>query len=448
MKRLGFAFLGLLACGEVRVTPSNPGTDDAGTDDAGTTPGPLLPGASNQLLGDPILDLDILFVIDNSQSMEDKQRELSTELPALLNSLRRGVESPLDLHIGVTSTDVGAGDFNITACNNEGDNGILQINTNAGCSLNSDRYIAQNGMSANFSGQIEDVFSCISNLGVSGCGFEQPLEAMLRALDGTNPSNDGFMRPEAMLAVVLLTDEDDCSTANEEMFDTDFALDNPDSILGSLSSFRCFEFGVVCDPDNPRTTGAKIDCRSREDSEYMHPVGEYEEFLGGLKDSGGKVVFTAIAGVGNVSVGPVPDTMGTRLNSVCGMGAAEGAVPAVRIAELSKRMGMPPVSNICNAVGNSMNGIGSVVNTMMSGSCLTRPNGNCRILDIENFGQSDEKVVSELPDCDTSTTDSCFRLEPNIAQCGAGGMQVIVERRGSSIPAANTSTVASCSDPL
>ena len=75
------------------------------------------------------------------------------------------------------------------------------------------------------------------------------------------------------------------------------------------------------------------------------------------------------------------------------MGPAEGVVPAVRFAGLSKQLGMPPVNNIFSSVDNSLNGIGSFVNTMTSGRFLSRPIGNCRILDVANFGYSDEKLA-------------------------------------------------------
>jgi len=47
---------------------------------------------------------------------------------------------------------------------------------------------------------------CVSAVGVTGCGIEQPLEAMRSALE-----TPGFHRDNAVLAVVIVTDEDDCS---------------------------------------------------------------------------------------------------------------------------------------------------------------------------------------------------------------------------------------------
>ena len=67
----------------------------------------------------------------------------------------------------------------------------------------------------NYTGSIEDVFRCIAPLGDVGCAFEQPFGADARAgrrRDGTPPAeNQGFLRDDARLAIVMLTNEDDCS---------------------------------------------------------------------------------------------------------------------------------------------------------------------------------------------------------------------------------------------
>ena len=49
-------------------------------------------------------------------------------------------------------------------------------------------------------------------------GFEQPLEAMYRALLDPEKLNQGFLREDAFLAVIIISDEDDCSTEDNRMF--------------------------------------------------------------------------------------------------------------------------------------------------------------------------------------------------------------------------------------
>jgi len=50
--------------------------------------------------------------------------------------------------------------------------------------------------------------ACIAAVGTHGCGIEQPLEAMRVALDMPD-----FHRDDAVLGVIIVTDEDDCSHA-------------------------------------------------------------------------------------------------------------------------------------------------------------------------------------------------------------------------------------------
>jgi len=78
----------------------------------------------------------------------------------------------------------------------------------------------------NYKGKIEDVFTCIATLGESGCGFEQPFAAITRALgvDGRGAApyeSASFLRVDAALAIILLTNEDDCSASEGvPLFDT------------------------------------------------------------------------------------------------------------------------------------------------------------------------------------------------------------------------------------
>ena len=101
----------------------------------------------------------------------------------------------------------------------------------------------------NIAGQdLSRAFGCIADVGESGCGFESPLAAARRALqrasDPTDPESSGFLRPDAWLALIFLTDEDDCSLPADSLLG-DFASTELSSPLGPLTSFRCMERGVL-----------------------------------------------------------------------------------------------------------------------------------------------------------------------------------------------------------
>ncbi|HEY6880938.1 MAG TPA: hypothetical protein VI299_23095 [Polyangiales bacterium] len=170
------------------------------------------------------------------------------------------------LHLGVVSSSMGGRDTpntnpGLDDCNGLGDDGRLLNSTEVavngvyqmrgesfgpeymvgseivaplpGCDEVGDQppyqtYVASGDLSAE---QLAQNFTCVSRLGVRGCPFEQQLEAMWKAvaqsngsdpalytfLDGTrghgDPSgiNRGFVRENAILAVIQVSDEEDCS---------------------------------------------------------------------------------------------------------------------------------------------------------------------------------------------------------------------------------------------
>jgi hypothetical protein len=130
----------------------------------------------------------------------------------------------------------------------------------------------------NFSGELADALKCTTNLGDTGCGFEAPFASTLYALhygslaQGENPGTDGFLRPDARLAIVMLTNEDDCSVAgNSLLLDPAINSVSDPTGLGVLGSYRCTEFGHLCagkaPPHNaPPAGGVTLNsCVSAED---------------------------------------------------------------------------------------------------------------------------------------------------------------------------------------
>jgi hypothetical protein len=278
-------------------------------------------------------DVDILFVIDNSGSMKDEQENLRLNFSALMESLRKIRAGLPNIHVGVASTDLGTGMFDVSYCNLGGDAGNLLTGScdnptgvpyivdveardcnvvkdasgicqpsdcgQASCAHEpSTTFVVDSRTGCprcrNYVDEsLEDVFGCVADLGTMGCGFEQPLEAMYKALDPANAHNAGFVRDDAYLAVVLITDEDDCSATSPALFDdTQTGLN---TTLGPLWSYRCFEFGITCDI-NSRAPGQRQSCVVRDDPAAMlFHMDRYERFLSQLKDPQ-MLVMAAIAG--------------------------------------------------------------------------------------------------------------------------------------------------------
>jgi len=194
-------------------------------------------------LGTPV-KLDLLFMIDDSPSMQEEQTNLARNFPRLIDELTKLPTGFPDLHLGVVSSDLGAGLARTSdACGvSGGDRGALQAR--GGCGLNSSkaRYLtSENGGSKNnFTGDIADVFACMANLGTQGCGFEHQLQSARLALSGFVSENEGFLRSDAHLAVIYITDEDDCSAPGDTTIFENY-------VPGQDWSLRCSLYGHRCD---------------------------------------------------------------------------------------------------------------------------------------------------------------------------------------------------------
>jgi hypothetical protein len=91
-------------------------------------------------------------------------------------------------------------------------------------------------------------FSTLANVGTSGSGDEMPLGAMRdafedRMADGTNM---GFHRPNALLGVVILTDENDCSY--EQSVSLGFTETLCESQMEPVANYKAFLDGYTGGP--------------------------------------------------------------------------------------------------------------------------------------------------------------------------------------------------------
>ena len=83
------------------------------------TPDPFI-GSAISIPQSAERDVDMLFVIDNSGSMAGEQANLRANFPALMSSLKNMIGGLPNVHLGVTTTDLGTGMFSITYCEEVG----------------------------------------------------------------------------------------------------------------------------------------------------------------------------------------------------------------------------------------------------------------------------------------------------------------------------------------
>ncbi len=136
----------------------------------------------------PNNEVDILFVVDNSFSMEEEQAALALGFPQFIGGLD-GTNT--DFHLGVISTSF---DYDDDA------RGLL---------IGEPPYLTN-------SDDFEQGFLDRVGIGINGSDKEKGLEAAEYAVSPALQAdpmgrNFGFIRPEAQLLIVIVSDEEDCS---------------------------------------------------------------------------------------------------------------------------------------------------------------------------------------------------------------------------------------------
>jgi hypothetical protein len=127
-----------------------------------------------------------------------------------------------DLDVGVVSSDMGVGTYVVPTCAGNDDGVLLHAPSPGvtGCAASYPTFL--HASTADHGAAFAQSFECIATMGTAGCGFEQPLGAMDKALTvHARPSgpNAGFLRPDAALGVLVISDENDCSPINPSLFD-------------------------------------------------------------------------------------------------------------------------------------------------------------------------------------------------------------------------------------
>jgi hypothetical protein len=443
---------------------------------------PLIPctiaGSFTDVQQSGVDKVDLLFVVDNSGSMADEQVKLNQQLQRLVTVLATGDLDGIpnangrpdftpvsSLHLGVVSTDLGVnGQTGIVSCGDasykatelntattrerlikpHGDDGkllsspdvaVVGVNVRVPGSdmpmqsiaprpecagVNVNRFLTFDSMTSN-AADIARQFSCIAELGVNGCGYEQQLESMWRALAPSTdnsfsgktsgqgaPSglNAGFLRNDAILVVIVVSDEEDCSS--------------PDASGATLYQAPT------------AANNANLLCTRHP--EALHPVSRYVQGLLSLKPAyKDRIIFAGIVGV------PLAANRGERtpdqilsmpemayveegspqlaLRPACVAGNKAGkADPAQRMVKVAKEFGENGViTSICeDDYGPALTTVIQRIAKQLTGACLPRQ------LKVNAQGMVDCKVVEiKGPDDKTpclATKGRKAQLQPRIVQ--------------------------------
>lgn len=154
-------------------------------------------------------DIDFLFVVDNSQSMATKQKNLAASVPKFVETLVSELEHDVDYHLGVVTTDAYQG--NPEECRKLG----ALVTSTAGRE-SSAKACGPYGPGRSYMTRedaVEESFPCAARPGIDGDGMERVIDSLRGALDPemqkAGACNEGFLRKDAILVTVIISDEDD-----------------------------------------------------------------------------------------------------------------------------------------------------------------------------------------------------------------------------------------------
>ncbi|MBK8253793.1 MAG: hypothetical protein IPK82_14150 [Polyangiaceae bacterium] len=221
--------------------------------------------------------IDLLFAVDNSASMGDKQEILARAIPDLVKRLANpkcldGAGNPAesqpqsptdpcpvgtereflavpDIHIGIVSSALGGPDGLTCGADKYNDKGHLlsrRLNGSTVPTYESMGFLAwdpdqklsppgESILDAGDTGLVPSLQEMVVGVGENGCGYEAQLESWYRflidpdpykklVLDGDDLVPEGvddviidqrkaFLRPDSLVAIIMLSDENDCSIA-------------------------------------------------------------------------------------------------------------------------------------------------------------------------------------------------------------------------------------------
>lgn len=147
--------------------------------------------------------LDLLLVIDNSPAMASNREHIRGQIPSFVQALETMQGGLPSLHLGVVTTDVGG------CGRGDGDAGRMRTSARVEGAFISDLRYESRTRIRNYTGELVDVVAELADVGSEGCVYTRPLDAIRLALD--HSANADFLRPNALLLVVVITATDDCS---------------------------------------------------------------------------------------------------------------------------------------------------------------------------------------------------------------------------------------------
>jgi hypothetical protein len=455
--------------------------------------------------------VDALFMVDNSGSMDAMQEQLRQRFKQFLKVFHDLADSGtyVDLHIGVVTSDYGAGATGTGGgCEPSpgGQRGLLQAIgqlAQPGCQAPVGtpyiQYVfapGNMGMNNLPMGQdLDATFTCMASVGSRGCGMEHQLESVYAALHNTS-ENKGFLRDDALLAIVWLTNEDDCSAPpDSDLFDPNRYVQ-----YGYDGSYRCTRWGIQCGdppafPPYASSNGPLDMCVSAPNPGGAGPgklfdIGRYIDYFskpaaaGGVKFAPADVLlvgidapetpFEIILAGGDLNNGqngkPYTEcSIQDNVNLTCIPVLQHSCLdadhlgffgdPSVRLNAVIRTATNNRISSICDSdYSAALANVANLIVSQLGECCLpdklpadpraptdaTQFVASCTVEDVTQLADG-TVTVTEVPQCGAVTTRPCWKVQPkmNCAGLSPQSLGVTIDRGGSP-PPAHTSARPSC----
>lgn len=265
--------------------------------------------------------VDLLVVVDHDQAMADELGVLSAAVDDLVAELLRefpGEYGPaIDLHVGVITADSGA----------------LRTADPATClaaptgAFIEHAYDPWGDLIANHGGTLDEAIRCLLPAPIAGAAG-QPLDAITAALDGGIPDNAGFLRPQATLAILVVTNRDDASLAQP--------LPPGDPIYAAAAD------GWTCTPPIDGTPQVHTGCTASSAPTYLRRWQDAADLVASLE------AFPEWIAVGVLRGAPAPVEVvaGPAIAPSCGAAGRE-ATPGLRLDAVAQRFPHHHLAALC-----------------------------------------------------------------------------------------------------
>ena len=181
--------------------------------------------------------MDIVFVVDNSNSMGEEQDNLERNFPEfarILDEYRVSTGEPLDYRVGVTTTARTVNTFNVDWFGNRRPNTVVRGEDGA---FRQPSGVQRRWIESSDADRAQ-MLESMADVGIGGSHLEMPMDAARLALSermASGQPNAGFVREDALLAIILLTDEEDCSrldgTSDSNAFQFDPFIDDEEAVV-------------------------------------------------------------------------------------------------------------------------------------------------------------------------------------------------------------------------